>query len=332
LDIKRVFSNGIALGAWATKTNVSADQFGEGSFDKGIYVSIPFDVMLPRSTAGSGTIAWNPLTRDGGARLNRAFGLYDLTRQRDSRALQWREGDPRTNSSAEARSYVLNEPRPGLFDGLGGTARVLGQQIADIPGSTWLWAGGAILASSLLDKSIDQWAQNNPEAGTSKLANTSNGLPLALALGAGVLYTGIGGQAAQSTAETAIKAVGYTLGANLLTRFVVGRSRPYQEHGNTDFNGLNAASLGSGFASNHVAVAFALATPFAQQHDMPWLYAVAGASAIGRIEQRDHWFSDTVAGALVGYAFGTMLSKQRGDKGMRLSVTPSSVVANWTFH
>jgi membrane-associated phospholipid phosphatase len=332
VDVKRVFSNGIALGAWATKTNVSAEQFGEGSFDKGIYVSIPFDVMLPRSTAGIGTIAWNPLTRDGGARLNRAFTLYDLTRQRDSRALQWRETDLQANGSAEARSYVLNEPRPGLFDGLGGTTRTLGRQIADIPGSTWLWAGGAILASTLLDKSIDQWAQNSPEAGTSTLANTSNGLPLALALGAGLMYTGIGGEAAQSTAETAIKAAGYTLGANLMTRFVVGRSRPYQEQGNGDFNGLNTTALGSGFASNHVAVAFALATPFARQHDMPWLYAVAGASAIGRIEQRDHWLSDTVAGAFMGYAFGAMLSEQqRGDKGMRLSVTPNSVVANWTF-
>ncbi|KAF1019839.1 MAG: hypothetical protein GAK30_02860 [Paracidovorax wautersii] len=33
LDISRTFTNGVTIGAWATKTNVSSAQFGEGSFD-----------------------------------------------------------------------------------------------------------------------------------------------------------------------------------------------------------------------------------------------------------------------------------------------------------
>jgi hypothetical protein len=33
-----------------------AKQFGEGSFDKGIYLSIPFDLMLPRSTTSRADI------------------------------------------------------------------------------------------------------------------------------------------------------------------------------------------------------------------------------------------------------------------------------------
>lgn len=81
LDVKHVFRNGTAIGAWATRTNVSAEQFGEGSFDKGIYVSIPFDVMLPKSAPGVANVVWNPLTRDGGARLNRSVSLFDMTRQ-----------------------------------------------------------------------------------------------------------------------------------------------------------------------------------------------------------------------------------------------------------
>lgn len=82
----RIFTNGVRFGAYATKTDVSAAQFGEGSFDKGIYVSIPFDVMLPRTGGGAATITYAPLIRDGGARLNRRFTLYDLTRSRDVRA------------------------------------------------------------------------------------------------------------------------------------------------------------------------------------------------------------------------------------------------------
>ena len=333
LDVKRVFPNGVALGAWATKTNVSAARFGEGSFDKGIYVNLPFDAILPRSTAGNGSVIWNPLTRDGGARLSRRFPLYDLTRQRDARALGWRPARPAEIQSAEDLTYVATEPKASSLETLGSSVSALGHQIADVPASTWLWAGGAVLASSLMDKKVDRWAINHQSANWSRAGTASNALPLALALGTGLLYTGIAGEAAASTGETALKSAAFTLGANLATRYVVGRSRPSQGFGNSDFNGLKGSALQSGFASNHVAVAFALATPFAQQHDMPWLYGVAAASAFGRVQKRQHWLSDTVAGAAMGYAIGSMLSEQQGgyNKGMRLSVTPQAVVANWSF-
>ena len=83
LDVSREFRNGVRMGAYATKTNVSAAQFGEGSFDKGIYVSIPFDLMLPRSTLTRATFVWDPLIRDGGAVLSRRYSLYSLTSDRD---------------------------------------------------------------------------------------------------------------------------------------------------------------------------------------------------------------------------------------------------------
>lgn len=82
LDVSRRFANGVVIGAYATKTNVSAAQFGEGSFDKGLYVSFPFDAILPRSTPTTGTIFWTPLTRDGGARLARTQTLYSVTSAR----------------------------------------------------------------------------------------------------------------------------------------------------------------------------------------------------------------------------------------------------------
>lgn len=72
------------MGAYATFTNVSTQRFGEGSFDKGIYVSTPFDLLLPSSHMSTATILWQPLLRDGGARLNRRYSLYDLTNDRDS--------------------------------------------------------------------------------------------------------------------------------------------------------------------------------------------------------------------------------------------------------
>ncbi|MBL4833208.1 MAG: YjbH domain-containing protein [Pseudomonas sp.] len=83
LDLSRRFKNGITVGAWVTRTNVSAEEFGEGSFDKGVYFTFPFDAFFARSTTSTGTIAWNPLTRDGGARLSRRYQLYNLTQAAD---------------------------------------------------------------------------------------------------------------------------------------------------------------------------------------------------------------------------------------------------------
>ena len=82
-DVSKEFDNGVRMGAWATFTNVSAEQFGEGSFDKGFYISLPFDLMTTASTRRWANIVLQPLTRDGGARLNRGPTLYEITEGRN---------------------------------------------------------------------------------------------------------------------------------------------------------------------------------------------------------------------------------------------------------
>ncbi len=336
LDIKRVFSNGVSMGLWATKTNVSAQQFGEGSFDKGIYVNIPFDVMLPVSSPGSASIVWDPLTRDGGARLNRQVTLFDLTNQRGSKAWSWNSrplsGSDSRRTSANDTSYVLSTPetlRGNPFDLAGGVSR----QIGDVPVSTWLWGGALVLASSALDSSADQWAQNHQSDKWQQLGAMANNVPYALALGAGFAWLGLAGDDMTRTAQTALVAGTYTLGVNLVTKSLVGRARPAEEMGPNSFNGGTSSAAQSSFASNHVALAFAFATPFAQQYDQPWLYGLAAFTGLGRIQSRDHWVSDTVAGGLIGYAIGTISSEQQRGNGrrVRLSATPNSVDATWSF-
>jgi Exopolysaccharide biosynthesis protein YbjH/Capsule biosynthesis GfcC len=85
VDLSRAFKNGARIGAWFTKTNVSAQRFGEGSFDKGVYVSLPFDAFFTSWSAQSLSAAWQPLIRDGGARLQRSSTLWGLTQLRDGR-------------------------------------------------------------------------------------------------------------------------------------------------------------------------------------------------------------------------------------------------------
>lgn len=81
LRIDREFENGWRVGAYATLTDMPFEDFGEGSFDKGIQITMPFDYLLGTPTRRQQTTAVSSLTRDGGARLNVEGRLYDIVRQ-----------------------------------------------------------------------------------------------------------------------------------------------------------------------------------------------------------------------------------------------------------
>ena len=71
IQFSRKFKSGVNFGVFASITDVTAEQFGEGSFDKGIFFNIPIYGNLFDYT-------WRPLTKDPGAKLVRSNTLYDL--------------------------------------------------------------------------------------------------------------------------------------------------------------------------------------------------------------------------------------------------------------
>ena len=71
LELSRSYLNGVEFGVFASLTDVTSEQFGEGSFDKGIFFKIPVFGNLINYT-------WRPLTKDPGAKLVRKNTLYDL--------------------------------------------------------------------------------------------------------------------------------------------------------------------------------------------------------------------------------------------------------------
>ncbi len=91
LEVARSFSNGWRFGAFATKTNVSSATFGEGSFDKGIFFSIPLTWLIGQPTRQTYSDTIRPLQRDGGQRLNVDGRLYDVVNDahRPSVAESW---------------------------------------------------------------------------------------------------------------------------------------------------------------------------------------------------------------------------------------------------
>ncbi len=86
--LKRRFSNGWELGGYATFTDVSSSDFGEGSFDKGILLTIPFDWLLPYESRSEYSVVLGSLTKDGGQRLLVSNRLYPTVRDMDADGLR----------------------------------------------------------------------------------------------------------------------------------------------------------------------------------------------------------------------------------------------------
>ncbi|MGG7567524.1 YjbH domain-containing protein [Rhodovulum sp. DZ06] len=87
-SVTRKFSNGWEIGGFFTLTDVPFDEYGEGSFDKGIRLTIPLDWALPMDTTSRYTTVIRPLTRDGGQRLGVSNRLYGVVDDADRSALR----------------------------------------------------------------------------------------------------------------------------------------------------------------------------------------------------------------------------------------------------
>ncbi len=80
MSVDREFANGWKVGAYATMTNVPASSFGEGSFDKGIRISVPLSHFLGKPTTKVYDAKIQSLSRDGGARVKVDNRLYQNVR------------------------------------------------------------------------------------------------------------------------------------------------------------------------------------------------------------------------------------------------------------
>ena len=78
-ELFRSFSSGVRIGAWSTFTNVPFSKFGEGSFDKGIRITIPFENFTPTGSRGIYDLALRLIQRDGGQMISAPTSLYNLT-------------------------------------------------------------------------------------------------------------------------------------------------------------------------------------------------------------------------------------------------------------
>ncbi len=111
-----------------------------------------------------------------------------------------------------------------------------------------------------------------------------------------------------------IEAVGYAGLITSVLKAVVGRSRPYTGEGKTRFRPFNVHAAYTSFPSGHATVSFAVSTVLANNTNNIFLkvlyYTAAFTVAGARIYHNDHWFSDVIAGGLIGHFVGDYVSSQ----------------------
>lgn len=92
-DFSRRFQSGMRVGAYFALTDISKEEFGEGSFDKGFYFQIPLSLFLDGYTKRKIPWGLRPLTRDGAASLVHGQTIWGITGEASSDAISrsWNE-------------------------------------------------------------------------------------------------------------------------------------------------------------------------------------------------------------------------------------------------
>jgi len=110
------------------------------------------------------------------------------------------------------------------------------------------------------------------------------------------------------------------------TKTVVGRSRPLQNKGTTNFEPFT--DMNSSFFSGHTTQAFTLAAVISETYGETWIdvtaYGLASLAGISRSYHDKHFASDILTGAIVGTLVGKSVVAHNKDlRSNKLSITPA---------
>jgi membrane-associated phospholipid phosphatase len=339
LEFKRRFASGVEIGAWYTKTN-GKDITNPGTptnpyNDKGIFLSVPLNIMLPSDTQASAGMMLAPWTRDVGQMVTSPGDLYELFEQ-PRRDLSTYDG---LGNFAERRDEqnlaAVNPPVRPMTNPWPNFRWRLEQSFSTTP-TLPQWAkgtvlgGGAILAGAVLDKPVDRFMEKHAGSSVARAWDkVGKGMPVVLA-GAAAGAVAFGDARMQNMGIISLESIAGAAAVSVATKRIVGRARPSEGLGQWS---KTADRSNASFPSNHSTVAFAAVTPFAQEYDAPWLYGLAAATSLGRTAGRQHWVSDVVAGGVLGYAMGSWLWQAQRDNtrsSFAVAPGPKSVSVAWS--
>jgi membrane-associated phospholipid phosphatase len=339
LEFKRRFQSGVEIGAWYTRTNAK-DITNPGTptnpyNDKGVFLSVPLNIMLPTDTQANAGIGLSPWTRDVGQMVGSPGDLYDLFEQ-PRRDLTTYDGLGNFAERRDEQNLPAVNPPVRPIPNMWPLFRWrLEQSFSNTPTlPEWakgtLLGGGAILGGALLDKPVDRIMENHAGSRVARgWDNLGKGMPVVLA-GAAAGAVAFGDARAQNMGIISLESIAGAAAVSMATKRIVGRARPSEGLGQWS---KTSNRSDASFPSNHSTVAFAAITPFAQEYDAPWLYGLAAFSSMGRAAGRQHWVSDVVAGGVIGYAMGSWLwQTQRTNTRSSFAVAPGpkSISMAWS--
>ncbi|MDP2362417.1 MAG: phosphatase PAP2 family protein [Ignavibacteria bacterium] len=125
----------------------------------------------------------------------------------------------------------------------------------------------------------------------------------------------------------------------LVTKIVIGRSRPYKQESQYYTNPFTFDNDYNSFPSGHTTLAFAYSTVMANEVDnvfwkIGW-YSLAGLVGYSRIHHNQHWLSDVLMGTAIGYFSGEFVnnheSKNNESSSIRLYPLPMGFAVQIVF-
>jgi len=338
LEFKRRFASGVEIGGWYARTNgndiTSPGTPGAPYHDKGVFLSVPLNIMLPMDSQAAAGVALSPWTRDVGQMVASPGDLYELT-ERPRRDMNTYDGmgniserkDEQKLPDVNPPVQPLTNPWPAFRMRVEQSARTT-PTLPDWAEGTVI-AGGTLVAGALLDKPVDRFMKKHQGSGVVRAwDNVGKAMPVVLAGGAGAAVA-FGDARMQNMGLISLQSIAGAAALSMAAKHAFARARPNEELG--QWKRTQNRSDAS-FPSNHSTVAFAAVTPFAQEYDMPWLYGVAAVSSLGRSAGRQHWVSDVVAGGLIGTAVGSWLWRAQRDNtysGFAINPGPKEISIAW---
>ena len=188
------------------------------------------------------------------------------------------------------------------------------QQPLKWQGEQWLLASGIVLSIGALyvvDEEIRGFAQDNKSDLSQNIMQIGKqfgeGKYVLPAIGTSILGGYIAGsEKTMDTGLLCLKSFVLSQGVTQSLKLLTQRYRPSAGRGKELFNGNGISRKRDSFPSGHSTIAWSIAPILAEQYQQqrwvaPVAYGVAGLCSISRVHDNNHWSSDVLTGALIGY-------------------------------
>ncbi len=207
-------------------------------------------------------------------------------------------------------------------------------------GGEWFYAAG-ILDALVVISTTDAVIKEKFSTNTRNDYNhnfwdfpTAYGEPIAAGiLGTGIYFTGLftHNNSVRVTGRMLLETLALAGAMDVSSKFLTGRDRPFFNNDQYRFKAFQTKGEHVSFPSGHTTTAFVVSTVLAERINNNFarigFYGLAVLTACARVRNNVHWFSDVVAGGILGFGTGFFIVHREDNRGQKkgggLSIYPS---------